>query len=480
MGAAVVGIALAWAGIGLLRGVGANYFPRTQEIGARRPGAVAAGGPDRRQRPALRPRPGPARHRRAGGRVLALAGPIVNGQPGRPAPATGARGESVCRRHAAARRRGAAPGQPERAAAGGSGLRQPQPAERRRFSCRRHSIESPGASPSFWDELQRRVEALPGVSGVAFADGRPPNDVGNSQQLRSGGLPDAAGTVSAGHAVGRGDAGVLPACSASPSCKDVSSTSGTARRSISSRSSWIEPGRSGSFRTREPSASDSARAAARDCPWTTVVGVVSEVKYAGLDKPRSRARSTGRIGRVDPFRYLVLRTQRRSRDRAARGPASGPRARSESALFERRDDRRSGRAVAADAALAVAAGRRLCASSRSCSSIVGIYGVMAYYVQQHSKDISIRLALGGSPADVLRLVVGQGMRVVASGVVVGLLDRAGPHAVDVQPLVRRWRRRRVHVRRRQPPLADASRWWRCVVPARRAVAVQPAAVLRNE
>jgi hypothetical protein len=31
----------------------------------------------------------------------------------------------------------------------------------------------------FWDELKRRVERLPGVSAVAFADGRPPDDVGN-------------------------------------------------------------------------------------------------------------------------------------------------------------------------------------------------------------------------------------------------------------------------------------------------------------
>ena len=45
---------------------------------------------------------------------------------------------------------------------------------------------------------------------------------------------------------------------------------------------------------------------------------------------------------------------------------------------------------------------------------------MAYYVQLHLKDISIRLALGGSAPKVLRLVVGQGMRVVIIGVIVGL------------------------------------------------------------
>jgi ABC-type antimicrobial peptide transport system permease subunit len=53
-------------------------------------------------------------------------------------------------------------------------------------------------------------------------------------------------------------------------------------------------------------------------------------------------------------------------------------------------------------------------------SVVGIYGVMTYYVQQHGRDIGIRLALGGSDRDVLKLVVGRGMTVVGLGLAAGV------------------------------------------------------------
>ena len=53
-------------------------------------------------------------------------------------------------------------------------------------------------------------------------------------------------------------------------------------------------------------------------------------------------------------------------------------------------------------------------------SIVGIYGVMAHFVEQHLRDIGIRLALGGEPSDVRRMIVLQGMQLVALGVGVGL------------------------------------------------------------
>jgi ABC-type antimicrobial peptide transport system permease subunit len=109
---------------------------------------------------------------------------------------------------------------------------------------------------------------------------------------------------------------------------------------------------------------------------------------------------------------------------------------------------------------------------------IGLYGVMAYTVKQRTREVGLRLALGATPSAVLQLIVGRGARLVAIGVVLGLIGAAAS--------VRLVRAQLFGVETTDPvtwiggaALLLVVGLIACGIPARRAMKVAPASVLRS-
>lgn len=110
---------------------------------------------------------------------------------------------------------------------------------------------------------------------------------------------------------------------------------------------------------------------------------------------------------------------------------------------------------------------------------VGVYGVMSYLVSQSTHDIGVRIALGARPGNILGLVVRQGMDLAAIGIVGGLIGALALTRVMASLLFGVTATDAVTFSAVAVILAVVA-FAATVIPARRAIAVDPMVALREE
>jgi putative ABC transport system permease protein len=154
-------------------------------------------------------------------------------------------------------------------------------------------------------------------------------------------------------------------------------------------------------------------------PWLTVVGVVSDVKNVGLEAGPMLATYEPYAQRLRVTMNIVVRT---INDPLALVSAVRERIRAidRSVLIDNIStiEQRLSASVAARRLNTMLIG--IFAATAILLSAIGIYGLLTFEVAARRHEIGVRMALGAKPGDVLRMVVGEGMRMVGLGIGIGL------------------------------------------------------------
>jgi putative ABC transport system permease protein len=158
-------------------------------------------------------------------------------------------------------------------------------------------------------------------------------------------------------------------------------------------------------------------------PWHIVVGVAGDVKNGGLEAQElpefyRLRRNELEDWRMAPSAVLVMRTSTSSK-------ALAPWVRSQIAQIDGTvpveiESMNERVAKMADRPRFETALLSFFACTGLLMAVIGLYGVVSFIAQQRTREIGIRIAVGADRGDVLRLILGEGVRLIAIGGVIGI------------------------------------------------------------
>jgi putative ABC transport system permease protein len=292
-----------------------------------------------------------------------------------------------------------------------------------------HNYPTPQSQMTFFQQLQRRLQFGPGVSLVATTDSLPPasdHDVTRYDLIEVSGRPPSnreTGAVVTYRLISPNYFRVLDIpIVQGKGFSDEELTSSEHLIVLSKLlASLLFPGENAvGQRIRFGAHADDA--------WHTVVGVAANVKNGGLtgeEQPeyyvlrRNRAEDWDRGGTWGRTSVVVVRSalppQEMSRWIRSQVAALDPTLPVDIATLRQRV------AKLADQPRFQTTLVSFFAAAGLVLAMIGLYGVIAYLVAQRTQEIGVRMALGADKGDILRLVMGRSLRLIVSGIAVGLV-----------------------------------------------------------
>ena len=347
----------------------------------------------------------------------------------------------------------------------------------------RPKYPEPARRAQFVQDLIRTLEQAQGVTAVAAMTGLPPNRPVNANDTQFENVPMGPGLPPANvdywntATVSYFDAMKIPILEGRGfNSSDVGGAGAVVvNQTLAKR---FYPNTSALGRRIRPPGNDSM------APWFTIVGVAKDVKQGGLDQKVGtevyfNVEQSARLNLFTPVALTFV--VRSSRSTQSLAPAIQTAVRNMDASLPvvqlKSMDDVFGDSISRQRFLSLLLG--IFAVVALTLAAIGTYGVLSYLVTERRREIGIRVALGASSGGIVKLVLKQGMSITAVGVLCGLVGAFALARLTqsllfgVSPT---------------DPLTYASvgavivmvALLACVVPAHRAVRVDPLVAIRNE